>query len=67
MSLRDAVRFHLFELTKILVGHREFCNSCIMILNHEDTVPSADVKSGDFTVNRPRLKYLTWKKIISTT
>lgn len=57
----------MFELIKILVGHREFCNSCTMILNQEDAVPSADIKPEDFhRANHARLKDLTWKKLIST-
>jgi hypothetical protein len=67
-SLRVGVRFHLFELIKIHMGRREFCNSCIIILDREDALPNCDVESWDFAVlTRPRLKYFTWKKNIVST
>lgn len=46
MFLRIGVRFHLFELTKIIVDHRELCNSDIIILIRED----AQVESENFAV-----------------
>lgn len=64
MFLRIGVRFHLFELTKIIVDHRELCNSDIIILIREDAQVESEIslcelpEAGIYDMGEGNLHYM---------